>query len=243
MNVIINRVILIFASFFMVAAPLSAHSVAPLRLDFAPSGQDAIQQIRIENPGSKPVTLSISVIAGIVQPDGSVEETPADDQFLIFPPQMIVQPQKTQLVQVRYVGDPTITEGQMFYIRTAQVPVDLAGGGEGQGNIKVGIDYVTAAEVAPSGSEANLTIASFEPGDDGVTVVVANSGDAHGLLSNTGLEIVGQAGSLQLALSEIDLGQTRRVPPNGQRHLPVPASLLQSVGTIERVALVPTDNQ
>lgn len=232
----LKRLVLAFAVGCLTASPAYPYAVSPLNLALDPVGDGAVERLRIENPGAKPVTLSISVWQALIAEDGSIEEVPADDDFLIFPPQMIVGPQQTQVVQLRYVGEPSLAQSHMFLVRTEQVPVDLESG-DSQVNLQVGVNFVTVVEVAPDGAAAKLDLASFTPTQEGLQVRITNSGNLHGHLRPLQFAVTGSSGTKTIAINDLEVGRSSRVPPNGARTILLPSSTIAGLGDISEVTL------
>ena len=82
--------------------PLSAeaYQVAPMVYDMAPSGNTATTVIRITNTQDQPITVEMQAEQRLFDEAGKESRKPADDRFVLFPPQAIVQPGATAFTRI-----------------------------------------------------------------------------------------------------------------------------------------------
>jgi fimbrial chaperone protein len=164
---------------------LLAHSVQPMRFDLRPSGPDAQTTMTIDNTRAYPITIEIAAFSVDIGPDEREVLAPADDDFLIFPPQMIIEPSAKQSVRVRYVGDPTIENSRTYRVNVDQVAIDMSGRQEP--GVAVAVNFATLANVVPDGARSQIAVDSIEPAGDGNAVVtLTNQGRSYArLLAST----------------------------------------------------------
>ncbi|MET4697488.1 fimbrial chaperone protein [Constrictibacter sp. MBR-5] len=212
----------------------SAFRVAPMVYELAPSGSGTSQVIRVENTDDQPITLEILVNRRSIAPDGTEQRTPAEDDFIVFPPQTVVQPGETQAFRLQYIGPQSITESSTYAITVAQLPIEI-GETNFQG-IQVVYNFTTTAHVVPPGAEPGLTIveAVAGPGAEQVTVRLRNAGNKHAymtpliwvLRNGRGEEIAFRDNDLIeiIGISFIQPGKTREIV------FPVPAGFAAAGG-------------
>lgn len=196
-----------------------AYSVSPLRIVLEPIGKDAQARMRIDNPGTQPVTLSLSVERLDIDERGGISSAAADADFLIFPPQTILDGGKSQAIQVRYVGAADIQQGVVYMLTTEQVPVDLDSSDNAA--IKIGLNFGTVIHVIPPGATPDLSAVMETTEGDGALVRITNAGAAQTSLAD--YKLVG--GGSELPLEETDLGDAVSIMPRGDRLVAVPAGL------------------
>ena len=204
------------------AGSAHAYSVSPLRQSIGPSGQDAIGTLRIDNPGASPATLSLEVQRAAIGPDGTLERLPADDDFILFPPQTIVAPTATQNVQVRYVGAPDVAASETYLVTVEQVPVSFDSAENA--SLSVGINFVVVVTVEPDGAASRPVVASTDAHADGLVVAVRNEGNGTDRLTNYRLRLPGADAPLEI--DDKWLGATSILPANGERRFTVPSAAL-----------------
>ena len=105
--------------------PALAFRVEPMSAELASAGPQSKGEIRIENPHDHPITVELVSETRDFDANGKETRTPAEDDFLIFPPQTLVQPGKTQLIRYQYIGDPKISATKAYVINVRQLPIDL----------------------------------------------------------------------------------------------------------------------
>jgi fimbrial chaperone protein len=174
------------------AAPAAAMTVSPVVLNLSTSGRGMTQTINVENSFATPLAVELRVEE--LLPDGNGFTSTAKDpgDLLVFPPQAMIQPGQTQAFRVQYVGDPDLARSKHYYVTVAQLPLQR---GEGQPNIQVLYNFQVLVSVSPQGAKPALTVPRAEVAatDDrrpAVALTVANTGTAHGYLSEGRLRIV-----------------------------------------------------
>src|SRR3546814_11195409 len=97
-----------------------------------------------------------------IDDDGKMIETPADDQFLIFPPQGVRPWGGRQVVRLQWVGNPDLAASEAFYVSVEQLPVALEPGETETVAAQVQILYNMRAlvVVAPPGAKPDVTVGS-----------------------------------------------------------------------------------
>lgn len=204
------------------AAPVSAGvRVQPMSYDLATAGSGTRQDLRVENTAGTPTAVEIRVERREVQPDGTDKRTPADDDFLVFPPQGTVPANGFQTFRVQYIGDPAITATRLYLITVAQLPVS-ATGQTGTG-IQIVYNVGTLAAVSPTGATATIEVTAVKPATDPklLEITVRNSGTRYARLRNGAWTLTGGDGKAETLEGEplraaidnslIDAGGTRIV--------------------------------
>ena len=208
-----RAVIAALALFCAAASPAFAYKVAPLIHYLTPTGTGATTAITIDNPHDFPLTLEVTAERRVFENGVPAGDTPADGDFLIFPPQAIVAPGKRQKVQIRYVGEET--DAASFYrVRVAQLPIDFTEGGEGA-SVSLSYHFLAAVYVAPSGAKPKLETVSVAPSDDGWQLTVRNAGDAHATLTNYALDVEAESGAGLQPATAIDTTTAPVLEPGG----------------------------
>lgn len=166
------------------SSALAGVRVQPMSYDLLPAGNATKQDLRVENTSSTPTPVEIRVERREVLPDGKDKRTPADDDFLIFPPQAILPANGFQTFRVQYIGDPAIRQTNLYLITVAQLPV--SGTGEQGTGIQIVYNVGTLAAVTPKDAAANIVVTGVTPAADGkkIEVAVANQGTRYARLRN-----------------------------------------------------------
>ena len=202
-----------------------AQSVQPMIFELEPSGSKSSESLRIENPNSGPMTVEIVPLKIIIDEHGKETNVLAEDDFLIYPPQTIIQANSVQAVKVKYIGDPSIEVSQAYRISVNQLPVDLNSDGSG---VSILTKFLTIANVSPVKSRPNLKVTNIAESDDEKWLVtIENTGNRFGSLSSTSWELESHdqlITSKTLSINEVNqfVHQTL-VPPKSKLLISLPS--------------------
>lgn len=171
------------------SAPAQAYQVSPMISDLAPSGSAASTVLRIQNDSDKPITIEMVAEKRSFDEQGSEQRTPADDDFVLFPPQAVIPAGATQAIRVQYVGSPSLTHSETYTVTVKQVPVQLPN--EGQTGVQFLFNFSTLANVIPAGAKADVRVAGVEPVGSGYRVRLTNRGTSYANIAAASVAIGG----------------------------------------------------
>lgn len=144
----------------------SAMRVTPMVYTLEPSGPRSSQTVTVDNTTGRPLAIETSVVRRTIAEDGTETREPADDDFLVFPPQAVIEPNQSQALRVRYIGDPQLTSSVSYIVFVKQVPVSFEKDFQGAG-VSFAFNFGTAADVIPVGAAPDLQLESAERLPDG----------------------------------------------------------------------------
>jgi fimbrial chaperone protein len=149
----------------VVAAPAWAMRVSPMVNEIGISGAGSAARVEVQNVGSVSLPFETRITEITFDAKGDVQETPADDQFLVFPPQGVVPVGGRQVVRAQWVGDPATKVSRAFYLSVRQLPVNLEPETGATPGAQVQVVYHMKAliTVAPPGSEPKVDVAEAAP--------------------------------------------------------------------------------
>ncbi|WP_162997998.1 MULTISPECIES: molecular chaperone [Brevundimonas] len=213
-------------AFGLVVTPASAMRVQPMSYDLTPSGRGATQDIRVENTNATPMPVEIRVERRHIGLNGEETREPAEDDFLVFPPQGIVPPNGFQNFRVQYIGDPALTQTALYVITVAQLPVNTTGA-ESSG-VQFLFNLGTSVAVSPEGSTADVQVTSVEPAAEAnkLRVTVTNRGNRYARLHNGSWTFTTAGGASETLIGE-DLRAAVSQPliePGATRIIELPVS-------------------
>ncbi len=198
----------------------------PLSQVYTPTGSDSTQSYEVTNNTDEPIAVEISMVLSEINFTGNESFTPAEDDFLVYPPQMILAPEEVQTVRVTWLGDPTPTQELTYRLIAEQLPINLIdpdapAPNRPQGEVKLSFRYVASVFIRPQGVVPEVNLVSVEPGivDSGETkllVTLENQGNGNARLNDWQLELVGQGQTVQLT-PELGEGMNGRVLLPGQQ--------------------------
>ncbi|MEM6536612.1 MAG: fimbria/pilus periplasmic chaperone [Pseudomonadota bacterium] len=162
--------------------PALSYQVSPLVMEII--GEPGAQQlIRIENTKSIPITIEISILRRYINDDGTEELVPAEEDFIVLPPQSIIQPGKVQNVRLQYLGDPLTDETTHYRVVVDQLPVKFKQSQTGS-SAQFVLKYELAAHLAPRAAvEEAVKTEVTSTGDGKLAISLRNEGLKYVLLS------------------------------------------------------------
>ena len=238
----------IFAALAVLVSPALAMRVSPMVVEMESRGSSAVARIEVQNINPGNLAFQTRVFRMEFDKDGKVVETPADDQFLIFPPQGVLAAGGRQVVRLQWVGDPELAASQAYYVSVEQLPVAFEPGATETVGAQVQVLYNMRAlvGVAPPGAKPQVKATSVKavtyqppalpgatdlpPMQDGLEITLRNDGRRHAMMANFGwlLEGTDKDGKwLRVDISPEELTRavgTGYVPAQGERvfRIPVP---------------------
>lgn len=236
------------AAAIMFITPAIAMRVSPMVVEMESRGTDAVARIEIQNINAGRLAFQTRVFRMEIDETGKMTETPADAQFLIFPPQGALATGGRQVIRLQWVGDAEIATSQAYYVSVEQLPVAFEPGSPDAASAQVQILYNMRAlvVVAPPGAKPEVKASSVKqigyqppplpgsaeipPAVDGVEVTLRNNGRRHAMMANFSWQLEGTDANgkwLRVDVSPEELNRavgTGYVPAQGQRtfRLPVP---------------------
>jgi fimbrial chaperone protein len=190
-------------------SPAWALRLVPFIAEFSPSGPAASQTFRLENETEKPIAVQVSMVHRQVDIDGKETLPEADDDFVVFPPQLVLLPRESRSVRVQWIGTPKPDRELPYRIVAEQLPVELEPG-TGGGRVRLlvryeGAVYVVPPNVAPKPEVKSVESVKRPDGSPGMAVSVQNSGSGHALLNNLRLTLTGTDGkAVQLETAQLE---------------------------------------
>lgn len=173
-----------------------ALSFTPIEMDFTPSGRGSTQIYRIENTNAETAAVEISIKNRKMQINGEDQLSDADDDFNIFPAQVVLQPGQTQTVRVQYTGAANLTSEKAYRLIAEQLPIDIGQGPQNGGRMRLLVKYVASVYIVPVGARPKLklleTKLSTEEGKAWLELLIHNEGSSRKILKDTQVQIAGQ---------------------------------------------------
>lgn len=148
-----------------------------MSVELDPFGQGSVARVQFTNTGAREFPVEARAFRGEISEDGELELVPADDDFIIFPPQLVVQAGGDQVFRIQYIGEPELTTAQVYYLSIKQMPVELQ---PGQPQIQILVNYNVFVSVNPPDASATPRIDTItqevQQDVEGVVVRLVNDG-------------------------------------------------------------------
>lgn len=231
-----------------ISVSASAMRVSPMIVEMESRGSSAVSRIEVQNVNPGNLAFETRIYRMTFDENGNVVETPADDKFLVFPPQGVLPTGGRQVIRLQWVGDPTLAASEAYYVSVNQLPVQLAPSQVESVAAQVQVLYHmrALAVVAPPGAQPNVEALPGQsviyqpptppgakeapPPMNGVQVRLRNAGRRHAMMANFGWRLEGkdaQGKWLRVDVSPEDLARavgSGYVPAMGERAFIVPVS-------------------
>jgi len=127
-------------------------------VELEPVGRESIARVQLTNDSTKDIPYEIRMMRGIISPQGELELVPADEDFLVFPAQALVEQKSQQVFRIQYVSDAALDQSQTYYMSIQQVPVAYQ---PGVSQVQVVVNYNVLINVVPDGSEPLPAVRSY----------------------------------------------------------------------------------
>jgi fimbrial chaperone protein len=180
-------------------------TVTPMVSELLTTGAASTARIQVGNDTSAPLPFEAKVVKITWHEDGSRTESPADDDFLVFPPQGLIGAGSHQVVRVQWLGDPQTKGSEAFYLEIKQLPIQIDAKADPNqrpiAKIQMIYDIKALMVVAPRGAKSSVRVLSAEaatiegkppegaspnakpiPPSPAVKVVLENDGARHALM-------------------------------------------------------------
>lgn len=144
------------------ATTVEAMRVSPMVAEISSRGAGSSARIEVQNLAAKPLAYETRVTRISYDADGGLVETPADEDFLVFPPQGVVPVRGRQVIRVQWVGEPDLDVSRAYYVGIRQLPValDEAESGDMAAQVQVVYHMKSLVTVAPPGVSADVSVVS-----------------------------------------------------------------------------------
>lgn len=197
-------------SVLVIAQPVNAARVTPMVAEIEPSGSGSTLRLEVSNSEDRAIPFEITMHRGEISETGEVTLVPADDRFVVFPPQTVLQPQSQQVFRIQHIPDGSTDQSEIYYASVSQLPVALS---QDESRIQMLMRFNVLINVVPRNTRAdplvewvNSAERVIELADDeeteadesletktisGIEVRISNSGDRYFGAGQTNWTIIG----------------------------------------------------
>jgi fimbrial chaperone protein len=214
-------------------APAQAMDVSPMVSKITPAGAGSAYRMTVRNTSAVPATVEIEVYRMQVDSAGARSLAEEDNDIVTFPVQSVIPPNREQVIQVRYMGDP-VEEGRMYLVRAAQLPINMqttpTDGGAGA-DVQVAFTINTYVFVAPSKARAAVEVTAVSRMPNGDLVLSArNSGTGFAYLREARITLTTADGRAhEVPAADVDVGQVSVMAAGATRQIRIPARLISTI--------------
>jgi fimbrial chaperone protein len=152
----------VLAGFACLLSSSFAHAsrVSPMVVELDPTGSGSIARIDLVNDALRDIPFEVQMMRGEITPEGKLTLTPADDQFVVFPAQALVESNSQQVFRIQYVGEGALDRSEVYYMAIRQIPVAFE---PGVTQVQMVVNYNVLVNVVPPDSKAEPTVIAARP--------------------------------------------------------------------------------
>lgn len=194
----LSRAALLLAATLWLPAQVLAYTVEPSVLQLGGSGGDSSAFLRLSNRADQPVAIEIAINEFDRDIDGrGIVGREAEEDFIVYPAQVILMPGDETSVQVRWIGEVVSNVERAFTLTTREVAIprkeqESSEASEGARiNVNVLTNYDVRVYVTPRGAKPSVTVEATniltQATGTALEVTLANRGTAHHPLRNLSL--------------------------------------------------------
>ena len=182
-------------------------SVEPLVIDVVTTGKGSSQSFKVGNDGAAPLPVEIRISRMEIGSQGELGFEPAEEDFIVYPPQANIPKGGAQIFRLQWIGNPTVKASRTYRFSVSQVPVKLPKEISG---IQINMSFGVIVSVSPPESSATILVTgvTLSDGKDGkrtAALKVKNTGVRHAYLRNAAINLSGGGGwSMKLSPYEVE---------------------------------------
>jgi fimbrial chaperone protein len=216
-----------------------AMTVSPMQIELLSAGRTSRGMISVVNDNAEPLPVELVVKRISLDENGAPRTSPAEDNFLMMPPQALIPPGATQNFRIQWLGDPLLNRSESFFIYVNQIPVKLSH----VNRLQLVYSMAVMVNVAPPRGTPVLDLVSTgvvaDPeGRRHPIITVQNTSTVHALLSQSTVRVSSAGWSETVTSGELaqSIGIGLVQPGHRRRFvLPVdiPATVTRVQGSLE----------
>lgn len=179
--------------------PITAHAfkLVPMSVKMTPSGQGTTATFVIDNSGAEPIAVEMKLFIRNISEDGEDILIETEDDFILYPAQMIVMPGQSQSVRLQWIGQRQLDKELAYRLVAEQLPLDLEEELTEGGRINMMIRYVASVYIVPKRrvqADIKITSAYVEEGNrdeknNNLIIIAHNKGSKHTVLRDPTLTL------------------------------------------------------
>lgn len=213
-------------------SPALAFRLEPISRVFEPAGAGATQSYEVINDSAEQIAVELSMAERKISLEGQETTESADDDFLVYPSQIVLPPQGVQSVRVTWLGNPNPEKELAYRMIAEQLPINLKNPEESQsettsGAIKVMFRYIGSVYIRPKNAESKVVLngITHEKGTDGndrLVITFENQGTRRAVLSELNLNLTSQGSQLTLKPEQLEGVNNGVILAGNQRRFSMP---------------------
>ncbi len=188
----------------MLLVGLLSTNIVALRVElsddtFSTTGRGKNRNLFITNNSEKMIAIEVYAQSRAMDPNTGVDQLEDVENFLIYPNQLLLQPDQQQVVTLTWVGDEVLDQELAFRVIVEELNLSLGEEGLSDDDMTVRLAALTkvvkAVYVKPENAKANVKISKSEIitddlGKKKIQLTFDNLGTAHKIMKQTKINII-----------------------------------------------------
>lgn len=221
-------------------AARASFEINPITMSLAPAGAKAVGSYSVTNTSDHKVPVQLFIVRREPDLEGKelykeVKET--DDEFQIYPSQLILSPGEKRTVRVTWQGTSNVKNELSYRMISEELPFEVEDPSKSSkkfsAKVRIASRYIGSIYITPTGAQPNL-VAKAEPAQGATKQLhldVENTGSAHLVLQKVKVKLTSVASKIESEISGDELkafynqnvlaGKTRRFTMPWPKNLPV----------------------
>ena len=241
-----SRLILSLSVLFSTVFTLMPHDaqasfeINPITTSLAPSGLKAVGNYLLKNTSDHKVPIQLYIVArnpDILGREVYTEVAETDEQFQIYPSQVILNPGEKRTVRVSWLGTSNVKKELSYRMISEELPFEVDDPAKAtkkfSASVKIASKYIGSIYITPHGAQPNL-LAKAEPvpgPSPQLNLDIENTGLAHFVLQKVKVKLTSASTKGEAELPSDQLvalynqnvlaGKTRRFVMPWPKNLPI----------------------
>lgn len=209
-----------------------AFELKPISRDFSPVGDGATQSYEVVNSSDEQVAVEISMKKRQIDLDGAESYEDANDDFLVYPAQILLEPNSSQTVRVTWLGDPQPASELAYRMVADQLPVQFGNvetnTTNAVGQITVMMHYVGSVYIHPTDSKPDVVLEEVTPqvnsetGASEIALTFHNQGLARTHFNHMTLQLTAAGATVNLTAEQLDEISSQIILAGSRRRFVIP---------------------
>jgi fimbrial chaperone protein len=123
-----------------------AYQVQPMIVELSSQGKNSLTSYRLQNPGNVALPVEVEVFRRTFDENQKEILIPAEQDFMVLPPQIEVPANGYQIFRAKYLGNPALKETDSYRIVFKQLPL---GNEKEKSGVKMMFNFATLVFVSP----------------------------------------------------------------------------------------------
>lgn len=176
-------------SFCLLTSPAAALKISPFKTSLDAEAATPTEVFHVENNADESAAVEVSVTTWSIAADGTESNAPAENDFVVFPAQMVLKPHESRAVRVQYVGSAAKQE-KAYRVIAEQLPVGLQDTPDAGSYVKFMLKFRAALYITPRDATPRVRVASAAVQSNGMLrLELVNEGAAHAVMQKSRLDV------------------------------------------------------